>query len=83
MNIKILIDMNLSPQWVVFFKKNKISAVHWSTIGDHRASDDTIMAWARKHRYIIFTHDLNFGTILALTKATAPSVIQVRTQNVF
>jgi len=31
---------------------------------------------------MVFTHDLDFGTALALTKAEKPSVIQVRTQNV-
>jgi len=29
-----------------------------------------------------FTHDLDFGTLLALTRETGPSVIQVRTQDV-
>ncbi len=40
------------------------------------------MDWARKNEYAVFTHDLDFGTALALTKAEKPSVIQVRTQNV-
>lgn len=30
----------------------------------------------------MFTHDLDFGTLLAATQADSPSVIQVRTQNV-
>jgi predicted nuclease of predicted toxin-antitoxin system len=29
-----------------------------------------------------FTHDLDFGAILAVTRAAAPSVIQVRAQDV-
>ena len=29
-----------------------------------------------------FTHDLDFGTMLALTHAAGPSVLQVRGQNV-
>jgi len=40
------------------------------------------MEWARRNGHVVFTHDLDFGTLLALTKATAPSVIQVRTQDV-
>lgn len=40
------------------------------------------MDWARKYEYIIFTHDLDFGTALALSKDGKPSVIQVRTQDV-
>ena len=82
MKIKILIDMNLSPQWIELFQKHGIEAVHWSKIGDHRAKDRVIMEWARDKQYVIFTNDLDFGTLLALTQATAPSVIQMRTQNV-
>ena len=37
---------------------------------------------ARDRRYVVFTHDLDFGTLLPLTHAQGPSVIQVRTQNV-
>ncbi|MGO9833462.1 MAG: DUF5615 family PIN-like protein, partial [Polyangiaceae bacterium] len=36
----------------------------------------------REHGYVVFTHDLDFGTLLALTRARGPSVVQVRTQNV-
>jgi predicted nuclease of predicted toxin-antitoxin system len=41
-----------------------------------------IMAWAREHAAVVFTHDLDFGSLLALTQAEGPSVIQVRTQDV-
>lgn len=40
------------------------------------------MAWALNNAHIIFTHDLDFGAILSATQANAPSVIQVRTQDV-
>ncbi len=40
------------------------------------------MDWALAHDRIVFTHDLDFGTMLALTQANGPSVIQVRGQNV-
>lgn len=80
--MKILIDMNLSPQWVQEFNKFGFEAVHWSTIGKFDAEDNELMEWARTNDHIIFTHDLDFGTSLALTKAIKPSVIQVRTQNV-
>jgi hypothetical protein len=32
--------------------------------------------------YVVFTNDLDFGAILAATRAAAPSVIQVRAQDV-
>ncbi len=82
MSIKVLIDMNLSPRWVEVFKGHDVLAVHWSDVGNHKASDSVIMDWAKKNGHIVFTHDLDFGTLLAVTHATAPSVLQVRTQNV-
>ena len=82
MRVKILLDMNLSPQWRDVLKKNGIEAIHWLDVGDPKAKDRTIMEWARKNGYVVFTNDLDFGTLLALTQATAPSVIQIRTQNV-
>jgi predicted nuclease of predicted toxin-antitoxin system len=40
------------------------------------------MAWSREHQHIVFTHDLDFGTLLALTRASGPGVVQVRAQDV-
>src|SRR5215210_1450573 len=80
--MKILVDMNLSPDWVEVFARHGLSAVHWSTVGDPRAEDPVLMQWARDNDYIVFTHDLDFGTLLALTQAESPSVVQVRTQDV-
>lgn len=40
------------------------------------------MKWAADHGDTVFTHDLDFTTILALAGAKGPSVVQVRTQNV-
>ncbi len=40
------------------------------------------MQWALDNNSVVFTHDLDFGIILALTRAETPSVIQVRTQDV-
>ena len=81
--MKILIDMNLSPDWGKVFSDYDIVAKHWSTIGDPRATDKLIMQWALDNDYIVFTNDLDFGTLLAVTQAQFPSVIQLRTQDLF
>lgn len=65
--MKILIDMNLSPRWVAFLTQAGWEAVHWSTVGDPRATDQSLMAYAREQGYVLFTHDLDFGILLALT----------------
>jgi predicted nuclease of predicted toxin-antitoxin system len=74
--------MNLSPEWVGEFKIHALDAVHWSSVGKHDAADNVIINWARDNNHVVFTHDLDFGTAIALTKAEKPSIIQVRTQNV-
>jgi predicted nuclease of predicted toxin-antitoxin system len=80
--MKILVDMNLSPDWVTAFAVQNIKSIHWSNVGDPKAQDREIIQYARTNGYIVFTHDLDFGTILALTHAEGPSVIQVRSQNI-
>lgn len=74
--------MNLPPSWTDFLRLNGHDAVHWSDVGDPRATDRTIMAWAAANDYVVFTHDLDFGELLALTHAAGPSVLQVRTPDV-
>jgi predicted nuclease of predicted toxin-antitoxin system len=83
MSTAILVDMNLSPDWVPMLIAHGWPAVHRSSVGDPRAADKVIMAWALANHHIVFTHDLDFGTALALTHATGPSVLQVRAQDVF
>jgi predicted nuclease of predicted toxin-antitoxin system len=82
MSMKILIDMNLSPDWGPLLEDAGWSATHWSTVGDPKATDRTVMDWAEANGYVVFTHDLDFGMILALTHKTGPSVLQVRGQDV-
>ena len=77
-----MIDMNLSVEWVAELGIHGWSAVHWSTVGDSRADDSAIMEWALANGHVVFTHDLDFGTMLALTHAAGPSVLQVRGQGV-
>jgi predicted nuclease of predicted toxin-antitoxin system len=82
MSVRLVIDMNLSVEWVTELARHGWSALHWSTVGDPRADDAVIMTWALAHGHVVFTHDLDFGTMLALTHAAGPSVLQIRGQNV-
>jgi predicted nuclease of predicted toxin-antitoxin system len=79
--MKLMIDMNLSPEWVKVLEAEGVDAVHWSTVGSVSALDKELMAWAKRNGHIVLTHDLDFGAILAATNADAPSVIQLRFQN--
>ena len=73
--------MNLTPAWVEFFATRGIESVHWSDVGNPRALDPEIMGFARENRHVVFTHDLDFGNILAVTHARGPSVIQARVED--
>jgi len=79
--MKFLIDMNLSPAWVDVFTTEGIDAIHWSSVGRGGAPDSELMAWAKNNGHIVLTHDLDFGAILAATAADAPSVVQLRIQD--
>lgn len=81
--IRILVDMNLSPQWLDRFGEADIDALHWSTVGEAGAADSEIMAWAKDNGCVVITHDLDFSAILAATQARAPSVILLRMQDIF
>jgi predicted nuclease of predicted toxin-antitoxin system len=81
--MKLVVDVNLPPKWVEFLTTRGIEAVHWSQVGDLRATDAAIMRWARDGGYVVLTSDLDFSAMLATSGAAGPSVLQVRTQDVF
>jgi predicted nuclease of predicted toxin-antitoxin system len=78
----ILIDMNLSPEWASLFKAEGFQAFHWSELGSGNAPDTELFDWARTQGATLFTHDLDFGAMLALTGMESPSVFQIRTYDV-
>jgi predicted nuclease of predicted toxin-antitoxin system len=80
--MKLLVDMNLSPRWVILLAGAGIEAAHWSTLGWKNAPDSEIMAYARANDYVVLTHDLDFGAILAATHGEKPSVVQIRAEDV-
>ena len=79
--MKILIDMNLSPLWVDAISRAGFDAMHWSEVGKANATDREIMAFAISGDYVVLTHDLDFGGILAATHGQKPSVVQIRAED--
>ncbi len=80
--MKVLIDMNLSPEWELYLNNAGFESLHWSKIGKGNESDSIIFEYAKNNNFIIFTHDLDFGAILAYTNENGPSVIQARIENI-
>ena len=80
--MKIIIDMNMTPDWIDLFARVGVDAFHWSMLGAQDAQDTEILDYARLNQFVVLTHDLDFGTILAATSDASPSVIQIRTADV-
>lgn len=74
--------MNLSPRWVEALEHTGIEARHWSAVGDGAASDAEVLQWARRGGFVLLTHDLDFGRLLALGGGRGPSVVLLRTHRV-
>jgi predicted nuclease of predicted toxin-antitoxin system len=43
---RLLVDMNLSTEWISLLKGAGHEAMHWSEMGDPRAPDTALMQWA-------------------------------------
>jgi predicted nuclease of predicted toxin-antitoxin system len=65
--MKILVVMNLSPRWVAALETAGIEARHWSTLGASNAPDADVLKWAAANGFVLLTHDLDFGAILAFS----------------
>lgn len=77
--VKIVIDMNLSPEWEQVFS-NYCESKHWTRIGAPDTPDEFILQWAKANDNVVLTNDLDFGAILAATHFESPSVFQIRSQ---
>jgi predicted nuclease of predicted toxin-antitoxin system len=76
--MRLLIDVNLSPELCKVLEAHGHEALYWLQVGANNASDETILEYAAQHSYIVFTNDLDFGTLLFHRKTKIPSVIQIR-----
>jgi len=75
---RLLVDMNLSTEWNPLLRAPGHWAAHSYEVGDPRAPEKALMQWTIANSCAIVTHDLDFGTMLALNGANGPSVLQVR-----
>lgn len=81
--MKVLVDMNLSPDWVPLLASHGWEARHWSQVGACNAPDTELMRWAREHGHVVLTQDLDFPQLLYATKDNGPSVVLLRMDNEF
>jgi predicted nuclease of predicted toxin-antitoxin system len=70
--MKILVDMNLSPEWIPTLIAGGFEAAHWSSIGNPKAQDVEILEWARRNDWIVFTNDLDLeaGALIVVDESS-------------
>lgn len=79
--MRFLADMGISPNVVVWLRANGHDAVHVMERDYQRRSDSEILELARAEERIVLTHDLGFGSLLAASGLTLPSVVIFRLSN--
>ena len=79
--MKFLGDMGISPRSIAFLRDLGFEAVHLHELNLDRLRDVEIVTKARHEGYIILTHDLDFGELLAISGAEVPSVVIFRLQD--
>lgn len=76
--MKFPVDMPLSPRLATWLRQQGHDAVHAADFGLHRAPDIEIPARARYEARTDVTAHLDHPQLLALSRATEPSVIMFR-----
>jgi predicted nuclease of predicted toxin-antitoxin system len=76
--VRLLIDANLSPRVASILLAEGHDAIHVRDIGLLRASDETILTHAAASGQVIISADTDFGELLAVSGASKPSVVLLR-----
>jgi len=76
--VRLLIDANLSPRVASRLRGAGHDAIHVADIGMLTAPDHAILAHAATSGQVIISADTDFGELLAVSGATRPSVILLR-----
>lgn len=76
--MRVLLDVNLSPECMYYLAEAHIHAVHWTAVGSPSATDLEILLYASSHGDLIFTQDADFGRLLAISAKEVPSVCYLR-----
>lgn len=76
--IRLLLDQGLPRSTVRHLAERGIDACHVADIGSSHAADHEIIELAQGQGQVIVTLDSDFHRLMAVSDASAPSVIRVR-----
>lgn len=79
--MKFLADMGISPKSIIFLRELGFEAFHLNDFGLGKLPDSEILSKANQENFIVLTHDLDFGDLLAASSYKLPSVIIFRLRN--
>ena len=79
--MRFLIDQNRSPRLAELLRESDHDAVHASELGLERADDRDLLGLAADEDRIVVSGDTDFGALLAMLRASLPSVILFRARN--
>ena len=81
--MKLLLDQGLPRSAAKLLREAGIDTIHVSEIGCSTADDATILQRGREEERIVITFDADFHALLALSRATTPSVIRIRIEGLY
>jgi len=76
--IRLLLDQGLPRSTADYLPRETWDVVHVWQCGLSTASDRDIIAFARVDQRVICSHDADFHALLAVSRATSPTIIRVR-----
>lgn len=79
--MSFLVDMPLSPGLVVWLREQGFEAVHASEIEMSKATDETLLNYAKSNDMVVITADLDYPRLLAFTQEEGPGTILFRGGN--
>ncbi|MFP5330913.1 MAG: DUF5615 family PIN-like protein [Acidimicrobiia bacterium] len=79
--MRLLLDANLSPRLADLLIELGRHAIHVSSVDLHTAADGTILEYAESERLVLVTADTDFPMLVALRRASSPSVVLLRGVN--
>jgi predicted nuclease of predicted toxin-antitoxin system len=81
--MKLLLDQGLPRSAVRLLREAGIDSLQVGEIGLSTANDSTILQRARNDQRVVVTLDADFGALLAISRATSPSVIRIRLEGLY
>lgn len=76
--MRLLADINISPRTVEFLGALGHDVIRVGAVLPNTADDEQIVAKAIEINRVILTQDLDFSDIIALSRASSPSLITLR-----